>query len=600
MNIPSYKANVGQYNVPSMNATGEFNNASMIYEGVAKACDTIAKAGIEYYEKEKKEEAKRAGAEYMQKSIEEKGVDNVSLADMPTAGTAGQQAFNEAAIEYYTTSFNIDNEKALNEIRVQNKDNPAQYLIDSEAYLNGVSSNIPAHLKSKILYPVQVHSNANYNTLLKAHSAKQFNILSETRKYNLYNQANGLSSIDVTSGNGVSRTDAAIQKARFEASLMGAVQNNYITADEAYTIQKLGNKNMNIAWLQQSLAAAKTLEEKEKIRNDFMFGKTGVKAIDSTSVSERFEIHSFVTEKQHKAAQADIELKEVADKKYDMQFDDELIQVTKKVSQNPFITKSEETALYDSMFAKARRPEQIEKLKKVINGDYGFTLPSVERELRNLRVNGLFNEANVIALAKQGGMSRATFDAQLSKFNDAYTENTEGAATKGVYKQITNKAKNIFRLRMTKQHGEVRANAAADYFYQNWENFLMEDIWSPEQMSAKADELFEEAYEHVVDSSDMFIAPTAKERLDAIGVTDDDYANIGSSFVKITEGDKGRKEYRFRGTESDLFKTASNYLATKGIKATINDRVEVANQAEQYAREEAKRRNKELEKNNGK
>jgi hypothetical protein len=593
MNIPTYKANVGQYNVPSMNASGEFNNASMIYEGVAKLSDSITKTAINMYEIEKAEEAKIQAA----KDIEE---GNTSIENLPIANTRGQQIYNEAAIEYYTASFNIDNEKALNEIREQNKDNPAQYLIDSEAYLNGVSSNIPAHLKSKILYPVQVHSNANYNALLKAHSAKQFNILSETRKYNLINQANKLSSIDVTSGNGVSRTDAAIQKARFETSLMGAVQNNYLTADEAYTIQKLGNKNMNIAWLQQSLAAAKTLEEKEKIRNDFMFGKTGVKAIDSTSVSERFEIHSFVTEKQHKAAQADIELKEVADKKYDMQFDDELIQVTKKVSQNPFITKSEETALYDSMFAKARRPEQIEKLKKVINGDYGFTLPSVEKELRNLRVNGLFTEANVIALAKQGGMSRATLDAQLAKFNDAYTENTEGSATKGAYKQITNKAKNIFRLRMTKEYGEVRANKAADYFYQNWENFLMEDIWSPEQMIARADELFEEAYEHVVDSSDMFIAPVTKARLDAIGVTDDDYANIGSSFIKTVVGDRGKQEYGFRGSERDLYKATSNYLAEKGITATVNDRVQAANLSKQFAIEEAKRKNKKLENNNGK
>jgi hypothetical protein len=593
MNIPTYKANVGQYNVPSMNNAGEQQNANIVFEGLASLNSAITKTAINMYENEKAEEAKIQAA----KDIEE---GNTSLENLPIANTRGQQIYNEAAIDYYANSFNLDNEKALNEIREQNKDNPAQYLIDSEAYLKGVSANIPAHLKSKILYPVQVHSNSNYNALLKAHSAKQFSILSETRKYNLYNQANALSSVDVTSGDGLSRTDAGIQKARFKASLMGAVQNNYITADEAYTIEKLGNKNMNIAWLQQSLAAAKTLEEKEKIRNDFMLGKTGVKAIDSTSVSERFEIHSFVTEKQHKAAQADIELKEVADKKYDMQFDDELIQVAKTVSQDPFITKSKESALYDSMFAKARRPEQIEKLKKVINGDYGFTLPSVERELRNLRVNGLFTEANVIALAKQGGMSRATFDAQMAKFNDVYTENTEGSATKGAYKQITNKAKNIFRLRMTKEYGEVRANAAADYFYQNWENFLMEDIWSPEQMIAKADELFEDAYEHVADSSDMFIAPVTKARLDAIGITDDDYANIGSSFIKTVEGNRGKQDYGFRGSERDLYKATSNYLAERGITATVNDRVQVANLSRRFAIEEAKRRNKELEKNNGK
>ena len=53
MNIPTYKANVGQYNVPSMNASGEFNNAEMIYEGVAKLSDSITKTAINMYENEK-------------------------------------------------------------------------------------------------------------------------------------------------------------------------------------------------------------------------------------------------------------------------------------------------------------------------------------------------------------------------------------------------------------------------------------------------------------------------------------------------------------------------------------------------------------------
>lgn len=596
MNIPTYKANIGQYNVPSMNSSAEFNNANLIYEGVAKVCDTITDAGIKYYEAEKEKEAEMAGAE----AVEKGEINKENIGNLPTATTKAQKAYNDAAIDYYANSFNIENTKVLNELREKYKDNPAQYYIESEAYLKGASGNMPAHLKPKILHPLQLHSQANYNTILKAHSAKQLSILSETRKYQLYNQAGDLSSVDMVTKDGLIRTDVATQKASFKASLMGAVQNNYIDADEAYKIEKIGNKNMTIAWLQQSLAAAKTLEDKEKVRNAFMTGKTGVDEIDTVPVSERFEIHSFVVEKQYKAAQADIELQEASNKKYDMQFDDELTQVTKQVSQNPFITKSEESALFDGMFAKARRPEQIEKLKKVINGDYAFTLPSVERELRNLRVNGLFTEGNVLALAKQGGMSRATLDAQLAKFNDAYTENTEGEATKGAYKQITNKAKNIFRLRMTKEHGEVRANAAADYFYQNWENFLMEKPWSSEEMIAKADELFEEAYEHVVDSSDMFIAPVSKDILEKKGVTDSDYANIGNQFVKLVEGNRGVQQYGFRGTERDLYKAASNYLAEKGITVTVNDKVQAANLARVYAREEAKLRNKELEKNNGK
>ena len=57
MTIPTYKANVGQYNGPSMNNAGEQANNNLIFEGLAEVNGTITKLASSMYVAEKEHEA---------------------------------------------------------------------------------------------------------------------------------------------------------------------------------------------------------------------------------------------------------------------------------------------------------------------------------------------------------------------------------------------------------------------------------------------------------------------------------------------------------------------------------------------------------------
>ena len=558
MTIPTYKANVGQYNVPSMNNSGEQANNNLIFEGLASFNKAITSTAMDMYENEKVEEAKIAGAE----AGSQKDFDPSAL---PTSTTKAQKAYNAAAIQYYANSFNTENTKALNELRETHKNNPAQYYVESEAYLEGASKNIPAHLKNDILYPLQVHSQANYNTLLKSHSARQEQILQETASLNAQLQADELSSVDMSADNEAVKLSINTKRAALIKNVQSLVASNRMKADKGMEIIRTGSENLGIAYLSSKWESAGDLESQRQVRLNFMQGKTGIEEIDKMSISQRYKISSFVAEKQQSAYKADLELMQAERKASSEEFEQELVSTAVYMSRNN-LTESEEKSVWESLSSKATTPQDLEKLNKLMNREYDVTFASTYEKIDELKRTGNFNASNLSKLYIDGGMSYKVYRENLALLNDAYTTNTTGEFS-GAYKSVINRANSVFQTKVKGWLGEVRQNAAHDYFEQEFNDWLRQGVRSYDEILNRGEQLMDEAVQYAK-TGDMFFAPVDMKRLYEKGITEEAIKDAANDIILKSSGSRGTSKYSI--LERSIPAKIDVYL--ESIGTTLNPR----------------------------
>jgi hypothetical protein len=375
MNIPTYKANIGQYNVPSMNASGEFNNAEMIYEGVAKLSDSITKTAINMYEIEKAEEAKIQAA----KDIEE---GNTSIENLPTANTRGQQIYNEAAVDYYANSFNLETTQALNRLAVSNKNNAAGFLSASDSYLKGVSEHIPAHLKSKILYPIQVKAQSTYNTILKQQMAdqetymsEQFMFDTETRKNNLANLNFATTDAEVIKSNNVAM-------AEFRQSLKNQVgKPGGITAEYAIKKMNEANKGAAFSYVYNTVKGSDMdSEQSAKFFDDVVNGKTNNIYLNNLSPAERVEALNYSIGEYSKVEEEENRRTELLIAKADKNIDGAKMQFLDALGDEPDMPYEKLVGYKQNTMRFALTAEQRDAVNKFFSEDQIATSPIVKSD----------------------------------------------------------------------------------------------------------------------------------------------------------------------------------------------------------------------------
>lgn len=176
--IPRYNAQISQISVPSLQNFQQDQN-EQIYKAVAGIANDTADVAVKLYAAEKEYEATVEGGKVTKET---------DLNNLPTPTTRAQQAYNDAAIAAFYTDFSVDAERKINEAAFKNQDNPAQFLVETDAYLNGVAENIPDHLKKQILRPVQMARESKYDTLLKHKTTKNQQDSVETFKFNMWQQ----------------------------------------------------------------------------------------------------------------------------------------------------------------------------------------------------------------------------------------------------------------------------------------------------------------------------------------------------------------------------------------------------------------------------
>lgn len=434
MNIPTYKANVGQYGVPSMSNAGEQANNNLIFEGLASFNNSITKTAIGMYQAEKEYEAMEQGAE----DVESGKVNASNIGDLPAPTTYAQKAYNDAAVSYYANSFNIDTSRAINELAIANKDNAAGFLAASDSYLKGVSKDIPAHLKDKILYPIQVKTEASYNSILKTQMANQQEYMSEQAKFNVGTLVNDIANLDF------STTDDKISKSNnvqvatavnMIKSLVGVPGG--ITAEYAMKQIDSLNKGIAFSYINNKMKNYDASpEEAQKIIDNFVAGRTGNKQINSLSPAIRAELASFTIGEQVKLDSQYKRVSELNFYKAGAHIEKAEMDFIQEYRDNPMMDAEQINLRKQDILDLAVTPSQIKAVEDFFSTDVISTDAYTKSELDKKLEDGTIEYEDIIAAKTQKRLSSADFESYIKEINHPLVQNKKRDAYKVISNQI--------------------------------------------------------------------------------------------------------------------------------------------------------------------
>lgn len=485
MNIPTYKANVGQYNVPSMNASGEFNNAEMIYEGVARLSDSITKTAIDMYENEKAEEAKIQAA----KDIEE---GNTSIENLPIANTRGQQIYNEAAIDYYANSFNLETTQGLNRLAVANKGNAAGFLSASDSYLKGVSEHIPAHLKSKILYPIQVKAQSAYNTILKQQMADQETYMSEQFMFDTEIRKNDLANLNFATTDASEIEANNIAMAEFAQSLKNQVgKPGGITAEYAIKKMNEANKGAAFSYVYNTVKGSDMdSEQSAKFFDDVVNGKTNNIYLNNLSPAERVEALNYSIGQYSKVEEEENRRTELLIAKADENIDGAEMQFLDALGDNPDMTHEELIGHKQNALKFAMTVEQRDAVNKFFSEDKTTTSPLVKAEF-DMKLNaGTLTMQDLKVGRLNDILDLKDFTTYSITLKQPLSQNKKSDAWKLIEADIKTRYRNKVSFFGTEMSG---TNPKRMYIENGMNEFLAQGLRTADEINAKYKELTSEA-----------------------------------------------------------------------------------------------------------
>lgn len=485
MNIPTYKASVGQYNVPSMNASGEFNNAEMIYEGVAKLSDSITKTAINMYEIEKAEEAKIQAA----KDIEE---GNTSIENLPTANTRGQQIYNEAAVDYYANSFNLETTQALNRLAVSNKNNAAGFLSASDSYLKGVSEHIPAHLKSKILYPIQVKAQSAYNTILKQQMADQETYMSEQFMFDTEIRKNDLANLNFATTDASEIESNNIAMAEFAQSLKNQVgKPGGITAEYAIKKMNEANKGAAFSYVYNTVKGSDMdSEQSAKFFDDVVNGKTNNIYLNSLSPAERVEALNYSIGQYSKVEEEESRRTELLIDKADQNIDGAKMQFLDALVEDPYMPNEKLIGYKQNTMRFAITAEQRDAVNKFFSEDKIATSPLVKSEFDMKLSDGTLTIQDLNVARLNNILSFEDFTTYAVALKQPLSQNKKSDAWKLIEADMKTRYRNKVSFFGTEMSG---TNPKRMYIENGMNEFLAQRLRTPEEINAKYKELTSDA-----------------------------------------------------------------------------------------------------------
>lgn len=511
MNIPTYKASVGQYNVPSMNASGEFNNAEMIYEGVARLSDSITKTAINMYEIEKAEEAKIQAA----KDVEE---GNVNIEDLPMANTRGQQIYNEAAVDYYANSFNLETTQALNRLAVSNKNNAAGFLSASDSYLKGVSEHIPAHLKSKILYPIQVKAQSAYNTILKQQMADQETYMSEQFMFDTEIRKNNLANLNFATTDASEIEYNNIAMAEFAQSLKNQVgKPGGITAEYAIKKMNEANKGAAFSYVYNTVKGSDMdSEQSAKFFDDVVNGKTNNIYLNNLSPAERVEALNYSIGQYSKVEEEENRRTELLIAKADENIDGAEMQFLDALGDNPDMTHEELIGHKQNALKFAMTAEQRDAVNKFFSEDKTTTSPLVKTEF-DLKLNaGTLTMQDLKVARLNDVLSIEDFTTYAVTLKQPLAQNKKSDAWKLIEADI--------KARYGEKEGilsvsDAPKNARKAYIERGMNEYMAQSLRTADELNAYYDRLTQEA--KGIEGKELIIPEPIKKTIKAKIPSDD-------------------------------------------------------------------------------
>ena len=384
-NIPRFNAQISQISVPTLQNYQQ-NQNEQIYKTVANIADKTATMAEKFYSAQKIEEATIEGG---------KATKETNLKNLPTPLTKAQEAYNNAAIASFYSDFSVDAERVINVSAFNNEDNPNQFLIETDAYINGIAENIPDHLRKQVLRPIQMVRESKYDTLLKHKTTKNGKESIERYKFNGYrlkenaNLIGNDKDLDLYLAKGVSYAEGGISIGS-SAEDMQKFLRDY---QEAGVIRYLSKY-----YLKEKINP----QEYKKFYKDAVNGTTKIEALDIMPPDRRMDVikkafndlnetENFLSSKSmtitsNQEAERNLKTAESLSKQIDSDYNPAYI--AGEANTNKYSSEADETReqVYNSGYTK---PQLIEAQKNIDSGKTTETMPEYNGKILDAAKRGL-------------------------------------------------------------------------------------------------------------------------------------------------------------------------------------------------------------------
>ena len=403
--IPRFDAQIGRISVPTMQNFQQEQN-EQIYKAVAGIANTTAKIAEDLYSAQKIHEAEVEGG---------KATKETDLSKLPTPLTKAQEAYNNAAIASFYSDFSVDAERKINVSAFNNEDNPAQFLVETDAYINGIAKNIPDHLRKQVLRPIQMVRESKYDTLLK-HKKERNRATSEERYkfngYRLKENANFIrndADLDMYLAKGLEYADGGISIGA-NAEEMQKFLRDY---QEAGVIRYLSKY-----YLKEKINP----QEFKKFYGNAVTGTTGIQALDimppdrrmdvikkafnDLNETENFTASKAMTLTSNREAETSFNIARNLSKQFDTDYNPAYI--AGEANVNKYTTDADLTReeVYNSGYAK---PQFIEAQKNIDSGKTVETIPEYRGKILEATKNGLLSADDLDELRDQNIVGDAEY-----------------------------------------------------------------------------------------------------------------------------------------------------------------------------------------------
>lgn len=389
--IPRFEAQVSRVSIPTMQNFQQEQN-EQIYRAVAGVSDTTAKIAENLYSAQKIHEATVEGG---------KATKETDLSQLPTPLTRAQEAYNNAAIASFYSDFSVDAERTINVSAFNNEDNPAQFLVETDAYINGIAQNIPDYLRKQVLRPIEMVRESKYDTLLKHKNVKNKKESTERFKFNGYRlkeNANFIrndADLDLYLANGLTYAEQGIS--------IGA------SADDMQKFLRDYQESGVIRYLSKYYLKEKiNPREYKQFYGDAVLGKSGIKALDMMPPDRRMDViknafndlnetEGFIASKSMTITsnqEANINLKTAKKMSKEIDSNYNPAYIAGEANVNKYSVEADETRneVYNSGYTK---PQLIEAQKNIDSGKTVETIPEYRGKILEAAKSGHLTAENL-------------------------------------------------------------------------------------------------------------------------------------------------------------------------------------------------------------
>lgn len=268
------------------------------------------------------------------------------------------EEFNKKLIEdSFSSTFFNDSLKKLTEIGSATPDNPAQISIDSDAYIEGTTTDIPSMDVEKISSPLKIVKQSFEEQALKNASDKQLETADDQAMKNTFDAADmAQASIE----NGYPEKVQAVMQSNFMNKLDEDVKYGRLSARDAITLNDINVRTI-VRQTYNNVINNKSLsvEQKLKLREQIINGRTGDASIDNLPIGIRVDALNDVEDQYEKLEKRERQMIENADWETNRYIQDQMMALSSDEEINGPANSVNREIRKKNLMAVARTPAQL-------------------------------------------------------------------------------------------------------------------------------------------------------------------------------------------------------------------------------------------------